>query len=287
LAAAGVLLTGAAGFVACSDDDDDAAGDTTPVATQAATAAATKAASTEEKAVQQWFLDAIDRWNAKDLEGFVAFFTDEGLVSSFGDDVRTAAEVKAGLGEFIGSEELGQVTFLETSVSGDAATLDVVFAFGTTLTRSKFALVKVGGEWKQNNEESNLPVDVPAGTTLVHIDANEFAFGVDTSTIVGTVAFEFSNVGKQHHELGIVRIPADANIEDLLQQAADSPDGEVAGVEFVGGTDADSGDTTNIVFIEPLAPGRYMMACFVPDETEGEDGTPHALKGMYKEFTIE
>lgn len=56
---------------------------------------------------------------------------------------------------------------------------------------------------------------------------------------------------------------------------------------FVGGTDADPGDTTNIVFTKPLAPGRYLLACFVPDETEGENGTPHALKGMYKEFTIE
>ena len=40
------------------------------------------------------------------------------------------------------------------------------------------------------------------------------------------------------------------------------------------------------MFTEPLARGRYLMACFVPDETEGDEGTPHALKGMYKEFTI-
>jgi plastocyanin len=164
--------------------------------------------------------------------------------------------------------------------------MDAVFAFGTMLTRSKFGLVKVGADWKLNSEESNLTVTIPADKTLVHVDANEFAFGVDTSAIDANAAFEFANVGKQHHEMGLARIPADAIITDLIQQGADSPDDLPPGVEFVGGTDADPGDTTNIVFTEPLAPGRYIMVCFVPDETEGENGTPHALKGMYKEFTI-
>ena len=137
------------------------------------------------------------------------------------------------------------------------------------------------------SERSKVESGVPAGTTLVHVDANEFAFGVDTSAITGIVAFEFSNVGKQHHELGLARIQADANIDDLLKLAAASPDGAPPeGVEFIAGTDADPGDTTNIVLAEPLAPGRYIMVCLVPDETEGETGTPHALKGMVKEFTI-
>ncbi len=285
LAAGGILLVGAAAAFACSDDGDKktASGGSTPAATKAP---ATAAASAAEKAVQQWFLGAIDAWNAKDVDGFVANFTDDGLVSSFGEGEGTAADVKSQLAEFIGSEELGHVNFVGTSVSGDTATLDVVFAFGTSLTRSKFTLVKVGGAWKQNSEESNLLVDIPADRTLVHIDAIEFAFGVDTSAIDANAAFEFANVGKQHHELGLVRIPADANIDQVLQQAADSPDGEVPGIVFVGGTDADPGDTTSLVFTESLEPGRYLMVCVVPDETEGENGTPHALKGMYKEFTI-
>ena len=58
LAAAGLLLTGAAAFIACSDDDDNDT-DSTP----AATAAATQEVSAEAEAVQQVFLDAIDAWN--------------------------------------------------------------------------------------------------------------------------------------------------------------------------------------------------------------------------------
>ncbi len=280
LAACGVLLIGAATAIACGDDDKK---DPTPVATAAATKApATPAVSAEEKTVQQAFLTAIEKWNAKDVDGFVAFSTDEGLVSSFGEGEGTAADVKTALAEFIGSEEIANPKFLETKVSGDTATLDVVFSFGSAFTRSKFSLVKVGGAWKQNSEESNLSVDVPAGTAVVHVDANEFAFGVDTSEIKGTFAFEFANVGKQHHELGLGKIPADVNIEDLLKRAAASPDGTLPDVEFIGGTSADAGDTTNLVFAKPLEPGRYIMVCFVNDEAEGENGTPHALKGMYK-----
>jgi hypothetical protein len=286
IAASSILLVGAAAAFACSDDDDKKtdSGGSTPAAT---TAPATPALSADEKAVQQWFLDAIERWNAKDVDGFVAKFTDEGIVSSFGEGEGTAADVKSQLADFIGSEEIGNPSFLGTTVAGDTATLDAVFSFGVMLTHSKFNLIKVGADWKQNKEESNLPVPVPDGTTLVHIDAIEFAFGVDTSKIEGKFAFEFANVGKQHHEMGLAKIQADASIDDLLKLAAASPDGAPPeGAEFIAGTDADPGDTTNIVFAKALEPGRYIMVCFVPDETEGENGTPHALKGMVKEFTI-
>ncbi len=286
IAASSILLVGAAAAVACSDHDDkkDTGGGSTPAATAAP---ATPAASADEKAVQQAFLGAIERWNAKDADGFFANFTDEGLVDSFGEGEGTAADVKSQAAAFVGSQEIGSPTFLGTSVAGDTATLDVVFSFGAVFTHSKFSLVKVGDRWKQNKEDSNLPVPVPTGTTLVHVDAIEFAFGVDTSEIKGKFAFEFANIGKQHHEFGLARIQADANIDELLKLAAASPDGAPPeGAEFIAGTDADPGNTTSIVFAKALDPGRYIMVCFVPDETEGENGTPHALKGMYKEFTI-
>lgn len=279
LAAAGLLLTGAAAFVACSDDDEDDT-DSTPAAT-----AATREISAEEKAVEQVFLDAIDAWNANDLDGLVALFTDDGLVSSFGDEGQTVAEIKAGLGNFIGSPTLKSEGFFDTSISGETATTDAVFAFGPTLTRSKLGLVKVGADWKLNSEDSSLPVDVPEGTTIVQVDMNEFAYGVDTSAIVdatGPFALEAKNVGKQPHMLGLARVPADANIDELLLE--DEPEG----LEFIGGgDDIDPGASSNIVFVAPLDAGRYIMVCFLPDTDEGEDGAFHFEKGMVKEFTVE
>ena len=281
LAAAGVLLTGAAGFVACSSDDDDDGGDTTPVATQVAT----EEVSAEEKEVQQVFLDLMDAWNAKDLDGLLVLFTDEGLVSSFGDEGQTVAEIKAGLGNFIGSPTVKIDEFLETSISGETATTDVVFAFGSTLTRSKNGLVKVGADWKLNSEESNLPVEVPAGTTVVHVDMNEFAYGVDTSAIVdatGPFALEAKNVGKQTHMLALASVPADANITELLLE--DEPEG----LEFIAGAEDVAPDaSSNIVFVAPLDAGRYIMVCFLPDtDDQSEEGSFHYEKGMVKEFTV-
>ena len=34
----------------------------------------------------------------------------------------------------------------------------------------------------------------------------------------------------------------------------------------------------------PVAPGRYLLTCFVPSES---DGMPHAVMGMWKLVTVE
>ncbi len=282
LAAAGLLLTGAAGFVACGDDDDDGGdADSTP----AATAAATQEVSAEEEAVQQVFLDASEKWNADDLEGFVVYFTDEGLISSFGGGEGTVEDAKASLEGFLGTQDLANQTFLDTTITGETATMDTTFSLGPVLLHSNFGLVQVEGDWKLNSEESNLPVDVPEGTTVVPVDMNEFAYGVDTNAIVdatGAFALEAKNVGEQVHMLGLASIPADAVIEDILQE--EDPEG----VQFIaGGEDIAAGETGNIVFVAPLDAGRYIMVCFLPDTAEGPEGTPHFMKGMVKEFTIE
>ena len=281
LAAAGVLLAGAAGAVACSDDEDKA-GDTTPVATTAAPKGDPAAVVAVETAMR----NVTDNWNANDKDAFLAGFTDAGLVSIFGEDGQTVDQVKADLEFFFGSSPITNATIANTKVSGSSATTESQFAIFGAYQKNTEHFVKVGDAWKIDSETALL-VDVPEGVKIVRVDVIEFAFGVDTSAIAdGNVAFELSNVGKQHHEMVITSIPADANIDDLIQQFADSPDRDVPGVVFVGQTEAAPGATSNLVFTEPLAPGRYVMVCFVPDETEGENGTPHALKGMFKEFTI-
>jgi len=129
-------------------------------------------------------------------------------------------------------------------------------------------------------------VEVPAGTTVVQVDMNEFAYGVDTSAIVdatGPFALEAKNVGKQTHMLGLARVPADANIDELLLE--DEPEG----LEFIGGGDeVEPGASSNIVFVAPLDAGRYIMVCFLPDtDDESAEGSFHYEKGMVKEFTVE
>lgn len=272
-----------AGAVACGDDAKKT--------TTAATAAPTKA-SADVQAIHQVFLTAIERWNTKDLEGFAANFTDKGFVSSFGDDGQTAADlaqVKSDFQGFFGSQPLKNPKFSQESISGDVGTMDVVFQLGPMLVHSKFTLAKNGVAWKLDGEESDLPVDVPAGVTAINVDLNEFAFGVDTSQITATKGFALvaNNVGKQGHELAIASIPDGVAVSDVVQGFATSDGAGVPGVEFIAGTGAEPGQKRNLVFTEPLAAGRYLMICFRPDTAEAPDGTPHAVKGMVKDFSVE
>jgi hypothetical protein len=75
-------------------------------------------------------------------------------------------------------------------------------------------------------------------------------------------------------------------VTDIVQGFATSDGEGVPGVTFIAGIDVEPGETSNLVFAEPLEAGRYLFICFRPDTSEGPDGTPHALKGMYKELTI-
>lgn len=280
----GAAAIAAAGAVACGGDDDKK---TAATSAPAATAApATQVASPEKAAIETTAQKVFASWNAKDLTAFRQVVSDAGLVSIFGEDGQTVDEVLVDLQNFFGSEQIGDIKVSNVKVSGTTATADVQFAIFGSYEKNLWTLAKTGSDWKVD-EEGDLVVDVPEGVKLVRLDVIEFAFGVDTSEITdGNVAFELSNVGKQAHELGIASISADANIDDLIQQIVDSPEGDVPGVEFHGFIEAEVGATSNLVFTEPLSPGRYLMLCFLPDTAEGPDGTPHAVKGMVKDFTV-
>jgi hypothetical protein len=111
---------------------------------------------------------------------------------------------------------------------------------------------------------------------------NEFAFAlIATDVTTETIAFEAENVGEQDHEIALAKIPADADVQELLHTEDDVP-----GFEFIGGAGpAEPGDTINLVLTEGLEPGRYLMVCFLPDTDDPEE-TPHAFKGMTAEFTL-
>lgn len=276
--AAGVLALGA--FTACSDDDDPA--DSSP--TSAATAAETPSADAAE--IEAAVLAAYDAWNAKDVEALLAAFTEKGAFEVFDVEAGTPFdELRAQLPEFIGDPPIRSEGFENTEVDGANATTEVAEVMGATINNTRYVLIDDAGTWKIDGEE-DIDTPIPDGTTSVHVDMNEFAFGVNTNDIAdatGAIAFEAANVGEQEHELGLARIPADADIETLLRSEEDLP-----GFEFIGAVGPiAAGDSENMVFTEALEPGRYLMVCFLPDTAAGPEGEPHAFKGMYKEFIIE
>lgn len=121
----------------------------------------------------------------------------------------------------------------------------------------------------------------------------EYAFeGVDGDVDAGRTMISFENAGEEMHELVLVRKKDGVTDSwDALLEAEDD-----SKVDFVASAfDAPGGakDTTMV----DLAPGDYLMLCFVPVGTtpdkvdaveSGGDpgGPPHFTRGMRQEFTV-
>jgi hypothetical protein len=224
---------------------------------------------------------ALDSWNAKDLDGLVAAFTDAGLISVFGAEGQSVEDVQAELAPFIGEPPFANAELSNTTVDGDTATTEVQALFGMGLDAFRFTLVREGGTWKIDREDS-IAVKIPDGTETVEAETFEFAFNIDTAALAaatGPVAIAIDNIGTQPHELAVVRVPADGDILALFE--SEEPEIELVGQEGP----LEAGESLNLVFTQALEPGRYAILCFLPDITEGPDGTPHVFKGMLTEFT--
>jgi len=242
-------------FVACGDDDDGGG-----------------ASAEEIAAVEQLFTQVFES-DATNADFFFEHVTDnliENVLFSTREDCVANAE------ECIG-EPSPVESVSDTVIDGDTATLTVT---SDALTL-QVGLVREGDVWKVDSAQA-LSDEVPEGADAVDVSLTEFAFTFDEATIPadGNLYFRASNDGEQPHELAVAPIPADA--EDVLA-ALESIDEEsiVAFKLFIV-----PGQEVDVAVNAPLEPGRYAMVCFFPDRDDPE-GTPHAVKGMIADFTLE
>ena len=221
---------------------------------------------------------AIDAWNGGDLDGFLGAFTDEGVIALFGGLSR---EEILESGDEIGAGD-PQIEIQELSIDAneEEATAELTTIEGAFQYRQRVTLIPQGGTWLVNDFE-HLTQDVPDDKTVVGVGLLEFEFAFDENAITGgNLALNLTNAGEEPHEMALVRVPADFDVEAALQSEEDPGDA----VEDIGfaGPFAPGADLTAIL-VDDLEPGRYVMLCFVPNA----EGTPHALLGMWNEFTIE
>jgi len=252
-------------LTACSDDDDDGGSDASPTA------------NAEEIAAIEQLVTALvesDGTQQADVDFFFEHVTDELLESFF---QTTREECVANAEECVGEPGVVEST-ANTTVSGGQASTDVTADFGVFT----FALVKDGEVWKVTKLQAVSP-DIPAGVAVVDLSLNEFAFGFNRNDIPadGNFAFAASNVGEQNHQIALEKIPADLDVEAALM--SDEPAEGTEEIAYAG--PLTPGDEFNLVFDEPLEPGRYLMVCFFPDTDDPEE-TPHALKGMWADFEV-
>jgi uncharacterized cupredoxin-like copper-binding protein len=111
--------------------------------------------------------------------------------------------------------------------------------------------------------------------------------GLPETLGAGTVAVTFTNEGEELHEIGMARINDDVTLP--VEQVLALPEQELFGsIQFTGAAFAAPGES-DTVFLR-LEPGRYGVACFIPQgtthETEGT-GPPHFTLGMFAEMTVQ
>ena len=221
---------------------------------------------------------AIDAWNGGDLDGFLGAFTDEGVIALFGGFSRE--EVL----EFFGEEDgAGDPQFaiqeLSAEAEGDDVAVELTTIEGAFQYRQRVTMIEQDGAWLVNDFE-HLTQDVPDAKVGLDVTMLEYSFEFDESAITGgNLALNLENAGGAPHELILERVPEDLDIEQALQSEQ-----EPEGIEEIGfaGPFAPGADLTAIL-VDDLAPGRYVLLCFVPDD----EGTPHALLGMWSEFAVE
>lgn len=117
----------------------------------------------------------------------------------------------------------------------------------------------------------------------VDVSGKDYSFsGVPKKIKAGPVSFEFTNDGKEPHELLLFRV--NDGVTESVEQIVALPEEEGrAKVTEIGGTFSEPGKGDHSVF--NLEPGRYGFACFVP-VGGGEEGPPHVTRGMHAEFEV-
>ena len=247
-----------------------------------------------EADIEQTLRDIATAWNNQDWDAWSAHFTENGIMADRADVEGQSPEgLRAGFDAsllwwiMLPNVELVIRKIGDITVDGDTATVEAEAssreregdAPASIIFGVRATLLLDDGVWKIDEEKFTSP-DLPDGVTTVHLDAKEFAFEFDPSLITsGNIAFEMANTGAQQHQIVIEQVPKDFDVEAALM-SEDEPEGTT----HIGSTPPqEPGDTRDIVFTDELPAGRYVMLCFMPDT----DGTPHALLGMWSEFTIE
>jgi hypothetical protein len=223
----------------------------------------------DDAEAQQALLEALLAWNRKDAKGFAAGFTDKGL-----------AETMLRLPSSVGEPAIALRRMIDTTVTGDSASIHVMYALGTQRNSINIFLVRDDGVWKINDDKQRSP-KINGGTITVDVRLEDCSLQLDPHAVTGgEVAFRVKNVGQQNHGLVLTKVPEDLNLTNLAQGVGLPPEG-IQDIAFVGELAPE--DEITVAFTQPLVSGRYVFRCPAPDDT---DGLPAITKEMLGEFTV-
>jgi len=119
-----------------------------------------------------------------------------------------------------------------------------------------------------------------AGPANLTITLSDFKFELSDSLTAGSKTIDVVVAPGQPHELAILRLLPGKTMKDFMEWG-ETYKGPVP-VSVVGGTTAAVAGIPQR-FTVNITPGEYILACFVPDAS---DGKPHLMKGMMRTFTV-
>jgi len=117
------------------------------------------------------------------------------------------------------------------------------------------------------------PGEIPPGSWQV--EAREYRLDGPDTVEAGPVRLTFVNMGKQEHDVQLVRLPPFGSLTAVTKWADAGMEGPVPGTLTGGASGIEPGMRVSVPL--QLRRGRYALFCFVPDE---HDGKPHYTHGM-------
>ena len=119
----------------------------------------------------------------------------------------------------------------------------------------------------------------PAGD--VAITLNDYGFEISAPLSAGAHAMRAVNAGPQLHEVMVLALAPGKSLTDVQAWAAGGMKGTPPARPLGGIVALSKGEQAT--FTVTLAPGNYLLACFV---TDAKDGKPHLMHGMAKQIKV-
>lgn len=118
-----------------------------------------------------------------------------------------------------------------------------------------------------------------SGPNVVTIVATDFAFALPETLPPGLTTLRLANAGAEPHHSVLLKLADGKTVADFMAVAMSET--TPAWISLPGSPAAISpNDTSNTT--TTLAPGQYVLVCYVPSP----DGAPHIAKGMVKGFVV-
>ena len=125
---------------------------------------------------------------------------------------------------------------------------------------------------------SDAPAAEPTGDVTMRL--TDYAFGLSKPLAAGKQTIVVENGAAQPHEVFIGQLAPGKTLEDLMTWLRE-PNGPPP-ASAVGGVTGIAPGAKNAIDVD-LAPGSYVLLCFVPD---AGDGKPHVQHGMMQTIEV-